>query len=282
MNHFILTRFNLKLWWEHDKNGKAIQTEEWLEERFRLFDIYCWTSVRNQTCQLFKWICLLDADTPERFKRRVEGYHERWEGFLPFYLNENETKHFQQFFQKKCWELSDKKDPELLTTYLDNDDSLREDYVERVQRYVKKVEYGTVFTFRYGLQYYEELNLAVRVPYDNNHFLSYYEELNDSVKTIWGFWHYSIFTYSGIRVITINNPKNPMWIETIHRGNIDNDVKMTWSQKLQTRQNSLQRYGIDRKLLLPSKSYIVFVFRFIPRMMAQVIRRMSEKVKSAT
>ena len=45
--HYLLTRFNLALWIE-DKNGAAIDREEWLKRRMALFEILLsakWTLV---------------------------------------------------------------------------------------------------------------------------------------------------------------------------------------------------------------------------------------------
>ncbi|NOQ92400.1 MAG: hypothetical protein GQ552_06770 [Flavobacteriaceae bacterium] len=48
--HFIITRFNLKQeGWNTNKNNKAILTEEWHENRFKLFINFCFSSVRSQT-----------------------------------------------------------------------------------------------------------------------------------------------------------------------------------------------------------------------------------------
>lgn len=48
--HYLLTRFNLALWIE-DKNGAAIDREEWLKRRMALFETFCLPSVKNQSCE---------------------------------------------------------------------------------------------------------------------------------------------------------------------------------------------------------------------------------------
>lgn len=279
MQHFILTRFNLRLWWTHDKNGGEIQTDAWLEERFRLFEAYCLPSVMAQGCMDFKWICLFDRDTPDRFKKRIEVYRRKFGVFFPFYLDAEEAGRFQRVFQEKVYELSDKSDTELLTTYLDNDDCLRRDFVRKVQGYTERTGYGTVFTFKYGLQYYTEYGIAVRIPYANNHFLTYYERMSPHPRTVWGFWHFSIFKYRGIRIVTVNNPENPMWIEVIHGGNIDNDVKMTLSHKLITEKGYLRRYGLHSELRGGTAAVCVFMTRFAVRFLRQAARRSRNKFR---
>lgn len=278
MNHFILTRFNLKLWWKCDKNGRQIRTEEWLEERFRLFETYCWPSVMAQTMMKFKWICLFDEDTPLKYKERVEAYHARWKGFLPFFIGRDDTLRFQQFFQKKVAELADKNDAGLLTTYLDNDDCIERDYVKTLQQCAKTASYDTVFIFKYGIQYYERLNLAVKVPYANNHFLSFYECADAGrVKTVWAFWHFSIFRYHGVNFEVANNCSKPMWIELIHEGNIDNDVKMTLCQRLIVRRDSLEHFGLSLQLRPVTESVLLFCTAFQIRFIRQIVRRLKNK-----
>ena len=279
LNHFILTRFNLRLWWKEDKCRHAIQTEEWLEERFRLFDIYTWPSVRSQTCQAFKWICLFDEQTPQRWKERVEQYRQEWDGFIPVYCNREKTRYFREGFAHLAYKYADKDDPLLLTTYLDNDDCLHREFVEDVQRRAEKIPMKSVISYEYGLQYYEGMNLAVRIPYRNNHFLSYIEPLAKECKTVWGFWHFSIFKYKNLHVELVSTSKRPMWIEVIHQGNIDNDVKMTLCHRPVLQRNCLRDYGLDRHLQPAWRTIATFLGPFMLRFMRQIVRRGWGKLK---
>ena len=72
--HFILTRFNLRIW-RQDKHGSAVRTREWLEHRFGLFEKYCLPSIANQTCKDFEWVVLFDDKTPDEFRNRISEYH---------------------------------------------------------------------------------------------------------------------------------------------------------------------------------------------------------------
>ena len=280
MNHFILTRFNLKLWWKEDKNHQSIQTKEWLEERFRLFETYTWPSIKAQTCQDFKWICLFDKDTPEIYKERIQRLQQEYDAFLPYYCGEKETKLFQSYFRHLAYINSDKSQNELLTTYLDNDDAIHKDFIKDIQTRAKNLKFNTIISFQYGIQYYEEMNIAVRIPYKNNHFLTYYERLTEQIKTVWGFWHFSIFKYPHIAIELINNKNNPNWIETIHQGNIDNDVKMTLHHHLITNQNVLSEFGITTPIIKNITAWYRFMYMFIPRFAKQIIRRIKNKYKN--
>lgn len=72
-HHYLLTRFNLALWQE-DKNGQMIDRGEWIRKRLELFETYCLPSVAGQTCQKFRWILLVDADTPADLRERIKAY----------------------------------------------------------------------------------------------------------------------------------------------------------------------------------------------------------------
>ena len=279
MNHFILTRFNLRLHWNTDKAGHEVLTDEWLAERFRLFETYCLPSVLAQKSKNFKWICLFDKNTPDAYKERISDYQKRWDGFLPFFLNEEETNNFPRFFQMKVLTLSDPKDEELLTTYLDNDDCLRNDFILKIQEAPKRTKFNTMFLCRYGVQYYEDLNIAVEVSYRNNHYMTYYERLNPHLLTVWGFSHFHIFKrYPWLNIVTIENKANPIWIEVIHRSNIDNDVKMTFNQRLITDHTYLRRFGIAKDLLPTSEAKKIYHSQFAFRFLQQSWRRFKDKI----
>ena len=278
MNVFILTRFNIKLWWTSAKDGSPVQTEEWLEERFRLFEKYTYPSVTSLNYRDFHWICLFDASTPERFRQKVDGYIKDEPRLVACYITAQEAGKFQDVFRQKVRSLA-KEGEGLITIYLDNDDCVRNDYIDKLIAFAKDANYGTVFSFKYGIQYYEQMNLAVRIPYPNNHFLAYYEEMGDHIKTIWGFWHFVIYKYRKINIYTDNNREDPMWIEVIHKANVDNDVKMTSSQKLVLQKDCLREFGLP--IILKDRWMTVFLFctSFQMRFLRQVARRIMDKIR---
>ena len=69
-----------------------------------------------------------------------------------------------------------------------------------------------------------------------------------------------------------------MWIETIHEGNIDNDVKMTIHHHLLTETNTLSAFGLPIQLDNTITSWKHFLFSFIPRFLTQIIRRGRNKL----
>lgn len=273
MNHFILTRFNLRYWTE-DKNRCPVQTEAWLEDRFTLFETFCLPSIQNQSCQNFRWICLFDNETPQKYKVRIADIEKKYPNFLPYYLDAEMTKEFLPFM-KTCIRDNLYSDEQILiTTYLDNDDALNYKYIEKVQSTLSPTTAREkyVVSFTYGLQYYEEYNIALRIPYKNNHFLSMVEFSFSDFSTIWSVSHYYVFE-SAYKIVCIETKKNPMWMEVIHAHNVDNDTKMTLKQKLICHLDMKNEFGIE-KHIETKHSVQVFFTHFLKRFINQVWRRM--------
>ena len=60
MKHFILTRFNIRLW-NQDKFSQSVRSMDWLEQRFEVFEKFCLPSIVGQVCKDFEWIVLVDS-----------------------------------------------------------------------------------------------------------------------------------------------------------------------------------------------------------------------------
>lgn len=275
MNHFIMTRFNLKLW-TTDKNKMPVQTDEWLQKRFYLFETYCLPSIINQTNQCFEWICLFDIDTPKQYRSRIEVYVKRCPQLKPYYLNRNETQQFLQFFKDRI--RGGGSGDRIITTYLDNDDCLKSNYCEYVQKLAQTEPLNTIISFEYGLQYFIEFGLVNRIYYPNNHFLTLIEANTPNIKTVWSISHYFLSNYKRDYNIKIVSEIKDMWIEIIHDNNVDNDVKMTLRFHPILFPSYLHAYGLDKNIN-PITSICVFIFRFCPRFFRQIIRRLKDKIK---
>lgn len=231
INHFILTRFNITLW-QKDKNGKSIDHERWLEKRLELFEAYCLPSVMGQTCQDFVWVMLVDADTPEKFRKRIKGYRDKCPQILLIMVKSGYGWRFADVF---CSVVNDelKKigavDGDLcLTTYLDNDDILDENYAKTVREIASnRGEEKYFISFDYGKQYFMELDLTTRIKYPNNHFMTCVESVG-KVRTCYGYGsHFMLEANKVADVYHVNDENTLLWTEVIHDKNVDNDVKMT-------------------------------------------------------
>lgn len=177
----------------------------------------------------------------------------------------------------KEYQKTHSEEDRIITTYLDNDDALRQDFVQKVQLAAERVKLKTFISFCKGVQYFTELQIATRIPYKNNHFISFVEALDglNPVLTVYGFGsHFYIEEIPGCQIEYIEG--EPMWVEVIHEENIDNDVKMTLHTKLITNQAVLTPFGDN--FTISQRSRIIYITRFLWRRLRQTVRRVKNKI----
>ncbi|WP_430934252.1 glycosyltransferase [Saccharicrinis sp. 156] len=225
--HFVLTRFNIKLdgFATMDKNNNPVLTDEWLEERFYLFEKYCLPSLINQSCKEFIWFVLFDIDTPERFLERIKKYEMEFPQFKPFFMENGDYATIKKEFNRQMIKYFDEDTEYVITSRIDNDDSFHKDYIGDVQKqFVKQKD--IFISFIYGLQYDIKTNVLARKLSKNNHYISRVERLNTAgIQTVLTYNHYHIDETG--EVVYLDNRNKPMWLEIIHEGNIKNVLNNT-------------------------------------------------------
>ncbi len=216
--HAIITRFNVHI---NEKPYNLRLSPTWLAGRFELFRRFCLPSVRGQTCQDFLWFVLLDKDTPPLFRRMVAAL-QGYANFRPVYCGAFETvmptvrQAVAEAFPDAPW---------LLTTRLDNDDALAREFVGLLHTVVGNLADGgqipegeLYINFPNGLQYQDGV---VYDFYDaTNAFVSLLER-NRPPHTVFWVDHPSIYGKAPVAQITAK----PDLLPTLHRGNVDNDVR---------------------------------------------------------
>lgn len=227
---FLITRFNLALFCK-DKENNPVRNKEWLDDRFRLFETYCIPSIQKQTYKDFIWIVLFSTQTPDEYKLRIEKLCKKVPQLMVLYINDNETDTYHDQVKEKIRELKDDS-PLLVTIRIDNDDAIRLDYIEKALTLAAmQKEYKAGYSFVYGIQYHVNANIAMRVPYPNNHFILEINKEYDPANFDY------ILEYNHANIQDMPFPfkyitdKEIMWAEVIHGRNVDNDVKGTWHQK---------------------------------------------------
>lgn len=279
MQHFILTRFNLQLW-PTDKRGRDIQREtDWLEERFRLFETFCLPSLRAQTCMDFDWVLLMDAETPQPWRERMEHWKAQMPQLHPVWVPRPLHRQFPAVFQRLVSKHLHEGGQRVLTTYLDNDDALHRRFVEEVQRRAPGLQGGTFLFFPHGLQYFTSLQLATRIAYPNNHFCTLVEDYARpaQVRTVYGYGSHFLLHRNPHIPIHLATDAPPLWIEVVHERNVDNDVKMTLRTALIP---SSRHLAEDFDLHLPYAKHprLRFLSRFLLRAMREMVRRARGKI----
>ena len=278
MNHFILTRFNVRLY-PKDKNGHVTLTPEWLEHRFQLFELYTLPSLSAQTCKEFKWIILIDRETPQEHKDRLEKCRERCPNMEVIRVKSDmghySTRVFREVIQRDMKELNgeDYKDGKVLTTWMDNDDALAIDFVERVQQEAAKLplKRPTFIAFHYGLQYFTQRKVAVRHRFKNNHFISLLEVMQPAElpKTVFGYGnHWYVYDFEKqCDIHQVATTEKAAWIEVVHNRNVANDIlpRMFWYRPISDVHLLEKEFGLD--IVLDNHNARKFYTSILPKIL---------------
>jgi hypothetical protein len=216
--HFILTRFNLrKKGWDETKSQSKVLTDRWMENRLKLFEQYCYSSIKSQTVKNFEWLVFFDTNTPEIYREKINELASKFSNFIPIY-----TDGMENFYPSIKKEIASRLTaPFLITTRLDNDDSLHQDFVKEVQNQFSEQSFMAIdFVDGYTLQVAPRVRLGLH-SHVHNPFMSLIEKSED-FKTIWcqerhGYW-------SGVKELTPVRGKR-MWMSIIHFENKVNEYK---------------------------------------------------------
>jgi hypothetical protein len=220
MKHFIITRFNVKFDdWITDRNGAPVLTENWLVERFDLFRKFCFPSVTNQTNKNFYWVIYFDVNTSTSYRNEISELIKGYSNYELIYVDgiKSLIVSFVCFIKSKL----DHNDDYIITSRLDNDDSIHQDYVDTIQKLARK-EDGLVIDVRKGYQIdvsssrYEFRNYYKRF----NPFISLVEKSTD-FKTVISKRHKD---WKDMKSIIIYQ-ESALWIEIIHQRNKKNRVR---------------------------------------------------------
>lgn len=216
--HFIITRFNVKIWPMPFPKRLEIS---WLAERFDLFQKYCFPTVSAQLNQDFTWLVLFDEETPPLYQKIIKAY-ARYENFTPVFCGEFDTVMPQVTGVIKS--MTEDVDW-VLTTRLDNDDALSVKYVRCLHSIVKSMNKADLvdkealfINFTKGLQ------LSKGVFYDfedvTNAFVSLIEK-KDDLNTVFWVDHPAIHDVAPVMQIETY----PLWLQIVHDINVYNYVR---------------------------------------------------------
>lgn len=246
--HFLITLFNLQLW-HVDKKKTTTLTEEWLAKRFQLFGEYCLPSVKRQTAKDFTWLCLMDINTPQVYKDRIEKYRWIVPQLKPCYFTKEQTEDWVEHLKEIIRPMVGDADY-VMTTNLDNDDVLHKDMIGYLQKTLEQTGWTGLYTFTDGLQYFPKTGLLLKMNYPHNHFLTLVEDTQSDFKTIKSIRHAT--ARKEIQGI-VDIPQKPYWIEVVHDNNVNNDLRITSRIKYSMfwKGFGLEEYGlsIDRNWL---------------------------------
>ncbi len=182
--HFIITRFNLKQeGWNTNKNNKAILTEEWHKNRFKLFTDFCFSSVASQTNKNFEWLVFFDTNTPKKYKDIIISLELKMSNFIPVFVDD-----MSYFLPSIKSYIAKNNEKYIITSRLDNDDCISKFYVEEIQKRFNNQDFMALdFVDGYTIQ--TQPNVKIGKRFDQyNPFISLIEK-NNNPKSVWFLRH---------------------------------------------------------------------------------------------
>lgn len=208
-DHVLLTRFNLP----SKGYEKVIRAQEgWLRERVDLFERYCLPSVRNQKVRPARWIVYFDPESPSWMREKITTLNAD-EIFLPLFRSEVVR---EDLLRDIVLSLPNRKDY-LLTTNLDNDDGLANDFSERIRNALTTGPTTAIY-FTNGLIRTSKGLYKHKDP--SNAFCSVLAPWAEP-DTCWADWHNLL----GKTMPVLNLAGSPAWLQVVHGGNVSNRVR---------------------------------------------------------
>ncbi|MFT4152436.1 glycosyltransferase [Parafilimonas sp.] len=208
--HYIITRFNLRRQdWNRAKNNTPVLTDEWLKNRFELFEKFCFPSVQHQINKNFTWLVFFDTETPAAWRNKIEKYKSVFPGFVPLFVDG-----MPQFYAGIQAEIKKLATPYIITTRIDNDDCISRHFVNEIQSRFQQQPYLAVdFIDGYTLQL-QPIVKAGKKRQAYNPFISLIEK-NDAPETVWHTEHTAWKKEKNILRITDVR----IWLSVIHYEN---------------------------------------------------------------
>lgn len=279
--HFVVTLFNLQLW-DKDKQDKSTRTEDYLNKRFKLFELYCLPSLASQSCKDFIWLCLFDNNTPIKYKERINTYTKICPQFTACYLTKEDAKilfssesQLENPLVKYITPYLNNDIDYIITTNIDNDDVFLCDAVQCIQKSFIEHQCSGIYSMNLGMQFFPRYNAILKMKYPHNHFLTLVESTKYNFYTI---THYS-HTKARKLFQTIDIFEKPFWIEVVHDSNVNNDLRITSRIKYRfiSKPFSLRNYGIA--IDITSIDLIKSHIQLVPYFVRIAIWRLKRKLK---
>jgi hypothetical protein len=211
-SHVVLTRFNVAIGYASAERGIE---SPWLEERLALFEQYCLPSVSsNRQRTEFEWLVFCNAASPAWFKEKMASLNRF---FTAVYIEGICT---DDVIAQKVTESGHITKPYLITTRIDNDDSISGEHLFRVQNAFRQQRREFV-VFPFGLQLYR--GHLYQVIWPDNPFLSLIEKVPEGgrITTVFCVPHTNVYSAGRVQ----KQWCRPQWMQVIHGNNVGNSLR---------------------------------------------------------
>ncbi|KHL01228.1 hypothetical protein LK10_17610 [Sinomonas humi] len=201
--HFILTRFNVRGRYYRGDPG-----DEWLRRRLELFARYTLPSFRAQSVRDFRWLVLIDSESPHWFRAKLAELS----------LGSYEVVEVEGAFDALAAGRIVRErlaTPFVLTTRVDNDDAVARDFVETIQRAAVSPEQRFINLVD-GAQLGPKG--VYQRPYTQNPFITLVEGARNQLPaTVFVKRHFEASKYAPVLNL---RSSHPMWLQVVHGGNV--------------------------------------------------------------
>ena len=251
--HYLITRFNLRNpEWDVTKNNEQLLTDDWMEERMWFFENFCFPTVVAQTNKNFEWLLYFDITTPVKYQTRMNELIKNHDNIKVFYIDGMPAFYDQM---KHYIDHSKVKKPFIITSRIDNDDSIHKDFIQEIQSQFKSQDYLVLDVIKgYSLQIKPTIMLGKK-EHIFNPFMSLIEK-NDDPKTIW-FYHHNMWKKE-TRIKQLTHKR--LWIAVIHEKNKVNNFNgydnVKWEDLKADFVLSEEANLLIKKELLPHKKWL--------------------------
>lgn len=209
VDHVLLTRFNLPT---GGVEARIRASENWLTNRWALFERYCAPSVAAQTSADFDWVVYFDPGSPAWLKQAIQPYAQQ--GLFTAIFREEVPR---RTLVADLRDVVRHGDGMLLTTNLDNDDGLAVDFLARVRAAVDFSDRRALYVVN-GLVR-DAVGVYLRRDPENA-FCSVAEPWSEP-RTCWDDWH--IMLGRSMPVVALGG--DPGWLQVVHGENVSNRVR---------------------------------------------------------
>lgn len=237
--HFLLTRFNIPFGFGNLPAGLGLN-DEWLEQRFALFENFCLPSVLAQENKDFCWLIWIDERTPERWRSRLKEDLEPLPSarVLPFKPGSDAI--WKEEIEKLSGGTSVQR---IVTTRLDNDDAISRDYLASIARRaaaLPRKDRPYVINYRDGCRVSNAGFFAVSQRL--NPFLSVVSPRHPLITAL----HTDHGSMNRVGKVVDHGKffrRAPYWLQSIHGNNAANQLQR---KRARMDQRQLERFSLGR------------------------------------
>jgi hypothetical protein len=205
VDHWLITRFNVAM--APDRGDRL--DPYWMGRRIDLFRHYCAPSVARQTCQSFRWLILVDRETPPPHREALR----RCSSIRRFEIMPVGPRWPEELSARLA---TTRPGGVLLTSRLDTDDALRRNYVSALRDAVSEPDKLPEFLeFPHGLKLDESTGRLYRFTYRSGGFISLAEQVSDRPLTCYCCPHNEASRVAPLRAVTTEDS----WVQVIHSSN---------------------------------------------------------------